>query len=216
MQPDVYLTQPGEHALSLEGGAGVIEAVLTVPPEPRAAVAFLGHPNSLQGGSMQNKVVTTMARAFRDAGVPSLRLNFRGVGRSEGAYDNGIGESEDLLALARHWQEERPGDKTVFAGFSFGSWVTYRVAARLPHAQLFSIAPPVDRYDFKTFTPAPSPWDVFMGDADEVVDFAEVEAFCTQENLPLHRFQGTGHFFHGKLLLLRDAIAATLAQRDIP
>lgn len=216
MQPDIYLAEPREHALSLEGGAGVIEAVLTVPPEPRAAVAFLGHPNSLQGGSMQNKVVTTLARAFRDAGVPSLRLNFRGVGRSDGVYDNGIGESEDMLALARHWQEQRPGDKTVLAGFSFGSWVTYRVAAQLPHALLLSIAPPVDRYDFKTFTPAPAPWEVFMGDADEVVAFTEVAAFCREQNLPLHRFPDTSHFFHGKLLLLREAIATTLEKRHIP
>ena len=206
------LKVPGEHAFTFTGKAGLLEGVIVVPEllqENPAYIAILGHPHSLQGGSMSNKVVTTMARAFRDLGIPSLRFNFRGVGASEGVFDNGIGESEDMLSLVRLWKESCPDCQFVFAGFSFGSYVAYRAAAQWPHKLLLSIAPPVERYDYAYFSPAPVVWHILQGNEDEVVSAQEVFAFAERSTppIPVHQFPGTGHFFHGKLLELRAKLS---------
>ncbi len=200
------LDSPGEHPLFLQGLSGQLEAVLTVPEQiNKTWVAFLGHPHSLQGGTMNNKVVTTMARAFKELGIPSLRFNFRGVGQSAGSYNEGIGESEDMIALVKGWQKEQENLKPVFAGFSFGSYVAYRTAAQFEHAMLITIAPPVHHYDYKEFNPAPHPWLIIQGDADEVVPYSLVIDFARQSSpvLPVIEFAETGHFFHGKLVELK-------------
>lgn len=200
------LDSPGEHPLFLEGLAGQLEGILTVPEQVNTAyVAFLGHPHSLQGGTMNNKVVTTMARAFKELGIPSLRFNFRGVGQSAGTYNDGIGESEDMIALVKQWQNEQVDVKLIFAGFSFGSYVAYRAAAQCEHTSLITIAPPVHHYDYREFNPSPNPWLIVQGDADEVVPFSCVMDFSKQSSpvVPVIEFANTGHFFHGKLLELK-------------
>jgi len=200
---------PGEHRLILSGGAGLLEAVLTVPENsnPRY-LAFIGHPHSLQGGTMNNKVVTTLVRAFQTQHIPSLRFNFRGVGQSQGEYDAGIGESEDMLRLVRACLQEQPDLILIFAGFSFGSYVAYRAAAQCSHALLITIAPAIPHYDFTEFSPAPSPWVMLIGDEDDIVPIDVVTDFIAQASpaIPLHRFPGVGHFFHGKLLELRQCL----------
>ncbi len=209
------LAMPGEQALSFNGLAGPLEAVLTVPPQANEHyLALLGHPHSLQGGTMNNKVVTTMARAFKELGIPCLRFNFRGVGQSAGAYDAGLGESEDMLAFTRLWQKEKPQVRFLFAGFSFGSYVAYRAAAHCSHDLLVTIAPPVHHYNYQEFTPAPSPWLIFQGDEDEVVPLAVVLDFATKSSPPLTliRFKETSHFFHGKLLELKAQIIDSVRQ----
>ena len=203
------LKTPGEYPFTFAGKAGLLEGCLVVPEKVIfPLVAILGHPHSLQGGTMNNKVVTTMARAFRELGIPSLRFNFRGVGSSEGVFDNGIGESEDMLILARLWASSFPNNQFIFAGFSFGSYVAYRAAAQYPHQLLLSIAPPVERYDYASFSPAPAVWHILQGDSDEVVEFEGVLTFAAEStpSLPVHQFSDTGHFFHGKLLELRAAL----------
>lgn len=208
-----WVQQPGEHPFQFSTSAGTMEGVLTVPEEIKTRrVAFLGHPHSLQGGSMNNKVVTTVARALRDLGIPALRFNFRGVGQSAGQYDAGIGESEDMLALVALWQEEFPEAQPCFIGFSFGSYVAYRAAAQTPGSLLVTIAPPVMRYDYQAFTPAPSPWIVLIAEADEVVDPQAIADFALNHQPPLrvYPFPDTSHFFHGKLLQLRTALTALL------
>jgi len=203
----------GEHPLTLEGLAGSIEAMLMVPKDARPDVLmFLGHPHSLQGGSMSNKVVTTLARSARDNGIPSLRFNFRGVGESQGSFDNGVGESEDLIQLVNQIHADFPDCTFLFAGFSFGSYVTYRAAAQCPHRLLLSIAPPVERYDYQALTPSPSPWEIIMGDADEVASFKAAEQFAANHKppIPLHCFNDTGHFFHGQLVALRQTLEPIL------
>jgi alpha/beta superfamily hydrolase len=213
------LKTPGEHSLMLQGLIGSLEAILNVPQEIITSyVAFLGHPHSLQGGTMNNKVVTTMARVFKELGIPSLRFNFRGVGQSAGGYDDGIGESQDMIALAHKWQQEEPQVQFIFAGFSFGSYVAYRTAAQLAHALLITIAPPVHHYDYREFTPQPSKWVVVQGDADEVVPSSLVLDFAKQSSppLPVIEFADTGHFFHGKLLELKSQLIECIkAQVDL-
>ncbi|STX44388.1 transmembrane protein [Legionella donaldsonii] len=199
----------GEHPFVFSGQAGQLEAVLTIPPNRHESyVALLGHPHSLQGGTMNNKVVTTMARAFKEIGIPSLRFNFRGVGQSEGRYDAGIGESHDMLALMRLWQQENPTARFLLAGFSFGSYVAYRAAAQSEHELLITVAPPVHHYDYREFTASPEPWLIMQGDEDEVVPLSVVLDFAAQSTPPLAvtRFAETSHFFHGKLLELKDQL----------
>jgi len=208
------LDLPGENPLLLQGELGKLEAVLTVPERKNTTlVAFLGHPHSLQGGTMNNKVVTTLARVFKESGIPSLRFNFRGVGQSEAAYDAGIGESDDMLALVRQWRRELPAAKLIFAGFSFGSYVAYRAAAQCDSSLLITIAPPVHHYDYQEFNPAPNPWLIVQGDDDEVVPAARVFDFAlhAKPELPILRFADTGHFFHGKLIELKIKLMDYLA-----
>ncbi|MGL6029180.1 MAG: alpha/beta hydrolase [Legionella sp.] len=208
------LTTPGEHKLMLTGACGQIEAVLAVPEQLNSAyAAVIGHPHSLQGGTMTNKVVTTMVRAFKELGIPSLRFNFRGVGLSAGSYDAGIGESDDMLSLVQLWQAEQPQLAFFFAGFSFGSYVAYRAAAQYPHQMLITIAPPVHHYDYKAFAPVPGSWLIAMGDADEVVPANLVLDFALEHDpqLTVIPFVDTGHFFHGKLLDLKAELIAAIS-----
>ncbi|KTC91900.1 alpha/beta hydrolase [Legionella cincinnatiensis] len=209
MQIIEKLAIPGEHPLLLQGMIGKLEAVLTVPEQNETAfIAFLGHPHSLQGGTMNNKVVTTLARVFKELGIPSLRFNFRGVGQSEGSYDAGQGESEDMLVLVRELQKERPEKKLIFAGFSFGSYVAYRTAAQANADLLITIAPPIHHYNYREFTPVPSPWIIVQGDEDEVVPPGLVFDFAAQlhPEIPVIRFANTSHFFHGKLIELKTRL----------
>lgn len=208
MQLTDKLAIPGEHTYFFPGQVGQLEVVVTVPADANLNyVAILGHPNSLQGGSMNNKVVTTMVRVFKELNIPCVRFNFRGVGQSEGEYDEGIGESEDMQLIATQWLNELPNAKLIFAGFSFGSYVTYRVATRMQHAILISIAPAVHLYDYAEFSPEPTPWIVVQGDEDEVVPVAMVENFFAQTNaLPILMFAKTSHFFHGQLIGLKQRL----------
>lgn len=201
-----YLMTAGDHTLTLTGAAGTLEAVLSVPEQCTTPyVALIGHPHSLQGGTMNNKVVTTMARVFKELHIPSLRFNFRGVGQSQGQYDHGIGESEDMLILAREWQEKHPALRFIFAGFSFGSYVAYRTAAHCSQSLLITIAPPVHHYDYQEFTPNLSSWLIIQGEEDEVVPYSLVEEFAhNRSDISMINFSETGHFFHGKLIELKS------------
>ena len=199
-------------SLLLDGPAGPLELAVDLPDEPAAAqpvVAVLCHPLSIEGGSMHNKVVTVAARALRDLGISVVRLNFRGVGQSAGHYDNGVGEQDDLKAVAAWVRAQRPGQDLWLAGFSFGAYVSLRAAAQLQPQALISIAPPVGRrtWDFSEVQP-PANWLVVQGDADEVVDAQGVYQWL--ESLPnppqLVRMPDTSHFFHRKLIDLRGAI----------
>lgn len=209
------LNTPGEHPFFFEGLTGQAEAVLTLPPNANEKyLALLGHPHSLQGGTMNNKVVTTMARAFKELGIPSLRFNFRGVGLSGGQYDAGLGESEDMLVLKRLWQETKPDTQFIFAGFSFGSYVAYRAAAQSQSEMLITIAPAVHHYNYREFNPAPNPWFIIHGDEDEVVPLNLVLDFVKEARpgLSLSRFSDSSHFFHGKLIELKAELIRAIKQ----
>lgn len=213
------LTIPGNHALVVDGIAGPLEVLLSVPEVSNSTyVAVLGHPHSLQGGTMDNKVVTTLARVCKELGVPSLRFNFRGVGQSAGVYDEGIGESEDMLFLVRQWQQKQADRQLLFAGFSFGSYVAYRAAAQCAGSLLISIAPPVHHYNYNEFHPELSSWLIVQGDADEVVPASLVKDFAQNASpvIPMFEFANTGHFFHGKLIELKAQLIDYLRPKVCP
>lgn len=144
----------------LRGPAGLLEAITDVAERPgaRRGVAIVCHPNPVQGGTMHNKVVTMVERALRESGLDTVRFNFRGTGESEGAYDEGNGEGDDLGAVADWVRRVRPGEALWLAGFSFGSYVTIRNAVRLGADALISIAPPAGRWPFDGFELPTCPW----------------------------------------------------------
>ena len=209
------MTVSAEHALFIAGPAGRLEAMWW-PSEPNIhAVAVICHPHPLQGGTMNNKVVTTLTRAWRDKGVATLRFNFRGTGKSEGVHDHGAGEVDDVLAVVQ-WLSTEQGMKTLdLAGFSFGAWVSAAASARIPQSmhlqRLVLVAPPVQYDGFDALQP-PANTLVMQGEADEVVDPQAVTAWVvSRQRVPeLLRFPETGHFFHGRLGALKAELAARI------
>jgi alpha/beta superfamily hydrolase len=196
--------------IRLSGPAGALEAACEVPePElARAGTAILCHPHPLHSGTMHNKVVTMAERSLRELGLRTVRFNFRGVGASEGEYDDGRGETLDLLAVAEWVQKVRPGDTLWLCVFSFGSYVALLGALHLPVKQMISIAPPAGRWDFSAVLPPTCPWLVVQGEEDDVVDpqavYDWVDSLPEKPNLV--RMPETGHFFHRRLMDLRGAI----------
>jgi alpha/beta superfamily hydrolase len=201
---------PAEAAsLLLPGAAGAIEIAVGVPSEgARAGVAIICHPHPLQGGTMFNKVVTTLDRALGELGLATVRFNFRGVGRSEGVHDEGRGEADDLVAIAEWVRRERPGAALWLAGFSFGSYVALRAAANLAPQQMILIAPPVGRWDFSGIEWPPCSVLIVQGGDDDIVEPAAVAEWAAQQEPPptFVRMAQAGHFFHRRLIDLRGAV----------
>lgn len=204
------MTLAREHT-TIPGPAGALETIVGEAegvPEPRYAVVC--HPHPLYGGTMDNKVVYTVARALESVGIPTLRFNFRGVGRSEGVYDGARGETDDAAAVADYGASRWPGRTPVLAGFSFGAYVALRLAAQRRVSHLITVAPPVARFEFD-FSPLGKPgcpWLLVQGDADELVDPAAVIGWARSLD-PSPRLEvvpGVGHFFHGHLAQLREIV----------
>ena len=198
--------------LLLAGPAGRIEAAFDAPDADvpaRPLLAIVCHPLPTEGGSMHNKVVTMAARALREVGATTLRFNFRGVGQSEGRFDDGVGELDDLRAVAA-WARANHPDKILWlAGFSFGAYVSLRLAVELRAAALVSIAPPVGRsWDFSAIEVPTAPWLVIQGEVGAIADPQAVFAWlATLPRQPrLVRMPDTSHFFHRKLIDLRGAL----------
>jgi uncharacterized protein len=198
----------------IDGPAGAIEGMIERPADARAdIVAVCCHPHPLYGGALQNKVVHTLARACQDQRVTSVRFNFRGVGASEGKHDDGVGESEDAAVVA-DWARKTTGASRLWSlGFSFGGFVAYRLATQRDAAALVTVAPPVQRFDFKTLPVPRCPWLVAQGDADELVDHERVLDWA-RSLVPAPEVRilaGAEHFFHGRLTELRSLLGAWLA-----
>jgi uncharacterized protein len=194
--------------VAIDGPGGALEAVVEDPGSAGNRYAVVCHPHPLFGGTMDNKVVTTLARALNTAGIPTVRLNFRGVGRSGGVYDAGIGETADAAAWAAWGAKRWPGRELVIAGFSFGAYVAVRLAQERQANFLITIAPPVGRFDFSGLIAPACPWLVVQGDADDVVEPESVVQWVSRLT-PRPRLvvmRGVGHFFHGRLEELRDAV----------
>jgi alpha/beta superfamily hydrolase len=192
-------------AMLIPGPAGPIEAALTDPGPSRRGIAVIAHPHPLYGGTMDNKVVTTLARAFEGEGFAAVRFNFRGVGQSAGAFDEGEGETDDAVAVA-HWGLATFGQSPLWlAGFSFGAAIQARAAERLQPARLVLVAPAVTRVAMPS---VPEDTLVIHGERDDVVPLGEVMDWARPQELPVLVIPGGEHFFHGRLPLLRRLIAA--------
>ncbi len=155
---------------------------------------------------MQNKVVHTLAKSLTSNNQTAVRFNFRGVGVSDGSYDEGKGEADDALAVV-DWVSEQQADlPVILAGFSFGSFVALQAAAKTQPAALITVAPPVRMFDFENLQSISCPWLLIQGDEDEVVDInAVINWVATLENPPeVSIIEGSSHFFHGKLIELRS------------
>jgi uncharacterized protein len=205
----------------IAGAAGAIEVASAAPDEPRK-VAVIAHPHPLYGGTMDNKVITTLARAFVEAGAAAVRFNFRGVGATEGAHDEGRGETDDMLRVIEHARGEFAGLPLLLAGFSFGGAVAVRASARVDFAQLVLVAPGFRRITGHGMGAAPDPGDpnlgapgrhthantvVVHGDLDATVPLADSIAWATPREVPVVVVPGGEHFFHRKLHILRDIAA---------
>jgi len=203
---------PSENAtLLLPGPVGALEIAVehSNPETPaRPLVAVVCHPLPTGGGSMHNKVVTMIARSLRELGATAVRFNFRGTGQSQGDFDNGDGEREDLRTVFEWVRAQHPGYTIWLAGFSFGAYVSLAMQAQLQPGLLMSIAPPAGRWDFADIPTPLMPWIVIQGEDDEVVDPQAVYAWLDTQNtrVDLIRMWGTGHFFHRKMMDLRGAI----------
>jgi hypothetical protein len=211
------LRPPVPQAATIEGPAGPLEARIE-DPSPGAATAVVGvvcHPHPLHGGTMQNKVVHTLARAMQELGAPTVRFNFRGVGASAGTYDGGRGELEDAIAVVQ-WARARWDCEALWlAGFSFGSAVALQAAPVVHPRALVTVAPPVGRLIALTATGPECPWLVVQGDEDELVDLAAVRAWIAGFAQPpeLAVMHGSEHFFHGRLGELRAVVMQFLAEK---
>ena len=193
----------GERRSVIAGPAGALEVATNEPEAKPRAIALVAHPHPLQGGTLDNKVAHTLARTFAGLGYVSVRFNFRGVGKSEGAFDEGAGETDDALAALDFARSEFPAiaeQPPVLAGFSFGSFVQSRVAKVVEPERMVLIAPAVMRFAVETVPPDTI---VVHGDEDNVVALADVLLWARPQHLPVIVFPGCGHFFHGRLVQLQ-------------
>jgi alpha/beta superfamily hydrolase len=202
--------------LEIQGPVGRMEAMVDTPlgqdSGEMLGTAVIAHPHPLFGGTMQNKVVQTVARAFVLCGWRAVRFNFRGVGQSEGTHDAGPGEVQDMLAMVQQLAPEGP---LALAGFSFGAFVTSHVVQAL-HVKravdkLILVGTAASRFDV-----APIPLTlhertlVLHGEADDTVPLADVLQWARPQNLPVTVVPGVEHFFHGQLPLLRSLVTRHL------
>ena len=190
-----------QQKIFIPGPAGQLEALLSMADDHGDSIGIICHPHPLYGGSMHNKVVHYTARALHKVGMPVLRFNFRGTGRSAGEFDDAVGEADDLKAVVEWLRQQYPSRDLVMAGFSFGSYVAASQAQTLAVTKLISIAPPVNLYDFQKLAPPQMPWLVIMGDADEVVPVLAVRQWLQNEVTARRTvwMPGASHFFHGRL-----------------
>jgi alpha/beta superfamily hydrolase len=200
------------HKLTLQGEAGVIEALRDEPVGVSRGVAIVAHPHPLFGGTMDNKVVQTLARAFVQCGWSVVRFNFRGVGSSAGEHDAGAGEARDFLSVVA---QVAPEGALGIAGFSFGSFVASHALAELNSlrridkvvfvgtaAQRFTVAPVLQDLHDQTL--------VVHGELDDTVSLASVMDWARPQSLPVTVVPGGGHFFHGQLPLLKNLVVRHL------
>jgi uncharacterized protein len=200
------------------GPVGALEVVVEDPhpdhagsdqaARGRRGIALIAHPHPLFGGTLDNKVVQTLAKAFLGQRYVSVRMNFRGVGASEGVHDEGNGETDDWLAVAQFTRERFGAIPVVLAGFSFGAFVQSRVALRLarlglPPQRMVLVAPAVGRFQVEAVAAGTL---VVHGEADDVVPLTEVMAWARPQKLPVVVLPGAGHFFHGNLVELAHVV----------
>jgi len=196
------LTPRTTERVVVDGPAGRLEVVVNAPSAP-CGIALVAHPHSQQGGTLDNKVVQTLAKTLFALGYAAVRFNFRGVGASEGTFDEGNGETDDALAVLARAKSRFGELPVVLAGFSFGAFVQTRVAQRVVSERLVLIAPAVKRFAVETVPPDTI---IVHGEQDDVVPLADLLEWARPQQLPIVVFPGCGHFFHGRLPQLQRAV----------
>jgi alpha/beta superfamily hydrolase len=202
---------PAPEPITIGGPVGALEGRLE-DPSPGSVPRVIGvvcHPHPLYGGTMQNKVVHTLARAMQELGAPTVRFNFRGVGKSEGEHADGIGEIDDAEAVVRWARERWRCERLWLGGFSFGAAVAIQVEPRVRAERLVTVAPPVARLGLEEMPVRPSgEWLIVQGDRDDLVAAEDVTRWATRIQPPpqLAVLAGAEHFFHGRLGELRETV----------
>lgn len=204
----------------LPAPAGVLEVVATPSKTHNAnGVAIICHPHPLHGGSLRNKVVTTLAQAFDLLNLNTVRFNFRGIGKSTGQYGETIGETEDLYTVLNWVKKVVPDLPIWLAGFSFGGYIAATVANQEMTLikELVTIAPAVNRSDFSKFTAITAPWLIVQGDQDEIVPYLDVKHFALHPPAPvtLLTVNEASHFFHRRLLELRQLLVQHFSAQQL-
>jgi uncharacterized protein len=196
------MTAPAERVF-VDGDAGRIETAVDLPGGSARGVAVVAHPHPLYGGTLDNKVAQTLARAFVELGYVALRPNFRGVGASEGVHDDGNGETDDLVKVAEYAFGRFGRLPLALAGFSFGAFVQTRVAKRLAPERMALVGLAVRRTGGETVPP-----DTIMvhGEKDDTVPLADVLQWAEPQELPVVVIPGADHFFHRRLHIIRRIV----------
>jgi len=198
---------------SIAGPAGAIECAIDAPSGAPRGTVVVCHPHPQHGGTMDNKVVQTLARAFVALGWRSVRFNFRGIGASQGAWDDGLGEVDDAVAVIGAFAAA-DASPFMLAGFSFGAYVASQAALRLPDdakpQRLVLVGPSTQK---QAMPPVPGDTVVIHGETDDVVPLAATLAWARPQALPVIVFPGVGHFFHGQLGLLKNVVVQELTPR---
>jgi len=203
--------RPQSEHLFIAGPVGRLEAQLDLPGNTDPlGVAVVCHPHPLHGGTLQNKVAHTLARAFVSQKIAALRFNFRGVGKSEGEFDDGDGELMDALSAVNYLCGRYPGLNLWLAGFSFGAAVSIRAAGNTDATGLVAVAPAAFRLSEHAPLQPACPWLIVHGEDDELVDVNDTIKWMSSiaEGAELRVFPDTTHFFHGKLVKLREVVVA--------
>lgn len=203
------LTRPTTERAALAGPAGNLEALVDIPAGADGSrVAVICHPHPVYGGTMTNKVVHMLAKAFNELAVPAVRFNFRGIGASAGSYDDGAGETDDAVAVM-DWAVQRwPGAALWAAGFSFGGAIAIRAALVRDVKRLVTVAPAIQRFGVGAGALPRCPWLLVQGERDELVDAGEIQRWVATLASPpqLALLPGVDHFFHGRLNDLRSVV----------
>lgn len=215
------LRTPLEHRnLEIQGPQGTLEGLIDLPADTNAIrqIAVLCHPHPLHGGTMNNKVTHSMAKAFSELGFAAIRFNFRGVGASEGRFDHGRGETDDTQAVIEWARKTYPDTSLWLGGFSFGSYTALNACGQRSDVEgLITVAPAVNLFDFRCLPLPQCPWLVVQGDQDDVVPCDDVLDWAgSVEKRPfVLRMKGAGHFFHGRLNDLRSTVKQFLKTNGV-
>ena len=193
-----------QHEFSIPSPSGVLHGVVHMPKGAPRAIAVVAHPLPIMGGTMDNKIVTTLVKTFAELGFVALRFNFRGVGESSGVYDEGNGEVEDVLAVVRYAMQEFGPLPLILSGFSFGGYVQARAAEQLHPQKLVLVAPAVGRF---AMPQVPADTLLIHGEMDEVVALGDVMTWARSQHFPIVVVPEATHFFHGYLQQIKAIVS---------
>jgi alpha/beta superfamily hydrolase len=195
---------------TLQGGAGLMEGLIDLPAGEPKGIALVAHPHPLYGGTMENKVAQTLARTFVTLGYVAARINFRGVGASEGVHDHGHGETDDMMILYQHMVQKYPGLPVSLSGFSFGTFVQSHLAQRLaaagtPAERLVLVGTAAAKWEIAN---VPADTILIHGENDDTIPLIDVLDYARPQDIPVIVIPGADHFFHRKLGHIKNWVIA--------